>query len=85
MNLPQRYGKGTWAVISGCNDLGVEYALKLASQGFNLVIVDGSGESLNEVKNKVQAKHSSTQVISVQFDHQAKDEWKDYETLCKNI
>jgi hypothetical protein len=58
VNLASRYGKQSWAVVSGCNDdLGMEYAMTLASKGFNLVLVDSSGKSLSSVKDSVQAKH----------------------------
>ena len=86
LNLTNRYGPGTWAVISGCgNDLGKEYALTLASKGFNIVLVDASGNSLSSVKSSVESKYSGAKVVQLYFDHDEKDEWQEYEQLCNNI
>ena len=38
-DLASRYGKGSWAVVTGASDgLGKQYCLELASQGFNIVL-----------------------------------------------
>ena len=39
-NLPERYGKGSWAIITGASaGLGKQYALELASEGFNIILM----------------------------------------------
>ena len=39
MDLTTRYGKGSWAVVTGASDgLGRQYATELAAMGFNLVL-----------------------------------------------
>lgn len=39
-NLAQRYGKGSWVVITGSSDgIGKQFAIILAKQGFNIVLV----------------------------------------------
>lgn len=40
MNLAERYGKGSWVVVTGSSDgLGRAIALDFASMGFNIVLV----------------------------------------------
>ena len=40
LNLSERYGKGSWALITGASDgLGKQYALELAREGFNIVLM----------------------------------------------
>ena len=46
-HLTKRYGKGSWALITGATDgLGKEMALELASLGFNIVLVSRNKDKL---------------------------------------
>ena len=46
-DLPTRYGKGTWAFITGGSEgFGKVYAKLLAKQGFNLVLVAEGAKKL---------------------------------------
>ena len=39
-DLSSRYGKGSWALITGAsNGLGREYAFELAREGFNIILM----------------------------------------------
>ena len=39
-DLAQRYGKGSWALVTGASDgLGKQYAIELAQEGFNIVLM----------------------------------------------
>ena len=39
-NFAERYGKGSWAVVTGGSDgIGKQYALAFAKEGFNIVIM----------------------------------------------
>jgi hypothetical protein len=41
INLRERYGPETWAIISGASDpIGKEFTEQLAKKGFNLVLID---------------------------------------------
>ena len=44
-NFKQRYGKNTWVVITGANNpLSIQFALKFANAGFNLLLLDENSE-----------------------------------------
>ena len=46
-NLSQRYGRGTWVVISGStNEIGREYVRQFNEKGFNIVLIDQNDEEL---------------------------------------
>jgi len=70
-DLGARYGKGSWAVITGASDgLGKAFACELADHGFNLVLLGHHKEKLEEVSNELKSKHSSlqTKIISRNFE-----------------
>lgn len=51
----QRYGKDTWAVVTGATDgIGKAMAQELARRGFNLVLVSRSIDKLNSVAKELQ-------------------------------
>ena len=53
LDLPQRYGKGSWAVVTGCTEgIGLEFCSSLARRGFNLVMV-----ARNLDKIEARARH----------------------------
>jgi 17beta-estradiol 17-dehydrogenase / very-long-chain 3-oxoacyl-CoA reductase len=40
LNLKERYGEGSWVVITGSSDgIGAAFALELAKEGFNIALV----------------------------------------------
>ena len=39
-NMQARYGANSWAVVTGASDgIGKQYAIELAKEGFNIVLV----------------------------------------------
>jgi 17beta-estradiol 17-dehydrogenase / very-long-chain 3-oxoacyl-CoA reductase len=54
-DLLQRYGKGSWALITGASDgIGAEYARQLAAQGFNIFLVSRTLSKLNSVADELK-------------------------------
>ena len=48
-DLPKRYGKGTWALVTGATDgIGFGFCQELAMQGFNICLVSRSEKKLQE-------------------------------------
>lgn len=84
---PERYGKGSWAVVTGSTDgIGKAFAMHLAKQGFNIVLVARNDEKMKAVAKEIQDTHgSSIQVKSVKHDFQAQFQQKDYEATFDQI
>ena len=54
LNLIERYGKGTWALITGSTDgIGFGFARNLAKRGFNIVLCARNPEKLKKRKKEI--------------------------------
>jgi short-subunit dehydrogenase len=83
LDIKSRYGKGSWAVISGATDpLGVDMANHLASKGFKLYLLDTNRAELDKLASNLALK---TEVKSKEFDFLKVDSHEPYESLCKSI
>ncbi|KAF7560928.1 hypothetical protein G7046_g3213 [Stylonectria norvegica] len=84
----RKYGKpGTWAVVTGASDgLGKEYALQLASKGFNLILVSRTLSKLETLAKEIEQKFAgkSIQVKTLAMDFTENDD-EDYENLQELI
>ena len=55
LNLTERYGEGSWVLITGASDgIGAEFCRQLAGKGFNLVLVSRTLEKLQAVEKEVK-------------------------------
>ena len=58
--LPQLFGKGEWAVITGASEgIGEEYAMQLARSGFNLVLISRTQANLEKVAERAKQANPS--------------------------
>ena len=49
-DLAERYGKGSWALITGASDgIGKAYAFELAREGFNIILMARNREKTEAV------------------------------------
>jgi 17beta-estradiol 17-dehydrogenase / very-long-chain 3-oxoacyl-CoA reductase len=56
-NLAARYGKGTWAVITGgAEGIGRAYAQEFAKSGFNIVLIDKQKELVKQTMNDLKTQ-----------------------------
>lgn len=54
VDIANRYGRGTYALITGgAGGIGKEFALDLASKGFNLILVDCNEVNLEATKQEI--------------------------------
>ena len=70
---PARYGKDSWAVITGCTDgIGAAIGHHLAKQGFNIVLISRTLTKLEdmakEFKKSAESKGKTIQTKIVQID-----------------
>ncbi|KAL7042013.1 hypothetical protein ACKWTF_000991 [Chironomus riparius] len=66
-SLSEKYGK--WAVITGSTDgIGKQYAIGLAKQGLNVVLISRTESKLKEVANEIESMYSvKTKYIAADF------------------
>jgi 17beta-estradiol 17-dehydrogenase / very-long-chain 3-oxoacyl-CoA reductase len=78
LNLKQRYGKDTWALVTGATDgIGKAFCEELAREGFNIILVSRNPEKLKTVANEIETSFKvSTHCIP--FDFNARKESADY-------
>ena len=77
--LSQRYGAGSWALITGASDgLGKAFAQQLAEHGFNLVLVARTQSKLNRLQDELQAQGVQVRTITIDLSNQS-------ESTCATI
>jgi len=68
-NLISRYGVDSWALVTGGSDgIGKQFALQLASKGFNIVLVARNEEKMNGVREEIASKFPNIRVRIVVAD-----------------
>jgi 17beta-estradiol 17-dehydrogenase / very-long-chain 3-oxoacyl-CoA reductase len=69
LDLPARYGKGSWAVVTGATGgIGEEYCVQLAKLGFNVVLMGRNKERLEESEKKVKEANQNVKTKIVLGD-----------------
>ena len=54
-DLGARYGRGSWALITGAsNGIGREYALELAREGFNIILMGRDQSKTDKVASEIR-------------------------------
>eukprot|EP01017_Pseudomicrothorax_dubius_P028482 TRINITY_DN3385_c0_g2_i3.p1 TRINITY_DN3385_c0_g2~~TRINITY_DN3385_c0_g2_i3.p1 ORF type:complete len:313 (-),score=77.40 TRINITY_DN3385_c0_g2_i3:99-1037(-) len=70
-NLQERYGRGSWAVVTGASDgIGKQYCLSLAQRGFNIVLIARNKTKLEAAESeiKTQSPGVSTRIVIADFE-----------------
>ena len=68
-DLNARYGKDSWAVVTGASDgIGAEYSSRLAGLGFNIVLVSRTLSKLEAVQSRLNKESPSVKTRIVQID-----------------
>ena len=67
--MAERYGKGSWAVVTGATGgLGEEYSKQLAEMGFNIVLVSRDKAKLEASEGILKASNPTTKTRIIQAD-----------------
>jgi len=68
-NLIERYGQGSWAVITGASEgIGKAFCLHFAKRGFNIVLIARNQQKLEEVIKEIKRDHPLVQTRVVLAD-----------------
>jgi len=85
LNLTERYGEGSYALITGATEgIGKEFCIQLAKLKFNLILVSRNIEKLKKVSDELKNKFINLQTILIEFDFSRKFSIKDYEKFFLN-
>lgn len=69
LNLPERYGKGSWVVVTGGSDgIGLALAKRFARDGFNLCLIARSEQKLEAAKEQLMKINPLIDVMCLQKD-----------------
>src|SRR5689334_5078204 len=69
LNIGDRYGKGSWAVVTGGSDgIGRAFCEELAQQGLNIVLIARNKDKLEKVAQEIKQKAKiETKIIVADF------------------
>jgi hypothetical protein len=68
-HLTERYGAGSWAVVTGGSDgIGLAMCKELARRQFNVVIVARTVEKMWEAERQIKGVRQGCEVRKVEFD-----------------
>lgn len=81
-NLLERYGKDSWALVTGATGgIGEEYCKQLASMGFNIVLSGRNERLLEEMEAKLHKAHPNIMTKTLVADWSESMESKYYKGL----
>ena len=80
-HLPERYGQGTWAVVTGGNSgIGFELCKELSHLGFNLVIVSRNQGRMDQASKEIKLLRPDTKIVTIEFDFSKCTSIEDYQS-----
>lgn len=84
-NFSQRYGSGTWAMITGATSgIGEGFADVLAKEGFNIILVGRSPDKLLKSKTDLENKYREVKIETRKMDLSS-TEYKDFIDLGESV
>lgn len=77
-------GQGTWAIVTGCTDgIGKEFAVQLAKEGFNIILVSRNTQKLEDVSRIIRDSYDvSTEIYAMDY---SKNKQEDFDNLAELI
>lgn len=86
MNLIKRYGKDSWALVTGASDgIGKGICQELSREGFNIILVSRTLSKLNTVALELQKINENIKTHCIEFDFDKKIQEKDYVETFHNL
>lgn len=69
LNLIERYGKGSWAFITGSTDgIGLGFAQELARRGFNIILAARDRAKMDDKEKLIKQANGNVQILKVVVD-----------------
>ncbi len=85
-DMSARYGKGSWAIVTGASDgIGREYSLQLARRGFNIILIARNEEKLAKVKEEIKQINPNVESRIIVADFANSYEEGFFETILQQI
>lgn len=86
LNLAERYGAGTWAVITGASDgIGKAFAIQLAARGFNLALIARNRSKMEVVARQLTELNANIQIRIVVADFEDSFQPNFYEKIYSQL
>ena len=87
LNLEERFGKDSWALVTGGSDgIGKGFAMGFAQKGFNIIIVGRNPKKLKEVEEEIKkSTDKPIKTMSVVFDFCEKTSIADYKEMYNSV
>jgi 17beta-estradiol 17-dehydrogenase / very-long-chain 3-oxoacyl-CoA reductase len=84
--LAERYGRGTWALITGASDgLGKAFARELARYGFNLLLVSRTEEKLSRLQAELEAFGVQARTVCADLSDSSEATYSRIATVAREV
>jgi 17beta-estradiol 17-dehydrogenase / very-long-chain 3-oxoacyl-CoA reductase len=78
-HLTERYGRGSWAIVTGGSDgIGLEMGKELARKHFNVILIARNPAKLQTASKSIGEINSKIQVKTIEFDFTSSIKAEDY-------
>ena len=85
-NLPERYGKATWVMVTGGTEgIGWEFCQQFAAKGFNIIMIARNKENLSRRKSELKETHKNCDVLTISADFTKATDIKFYDNIMSQI
>jgi 17beta-estradiol 17-dehydrogenase / very-long-chain 3-oxoacyl-CoA reductase len=86
LNLKNRYGEDSWALVTGATDgIGKALCEELVKEGFNIILVSRNIQKLNKVKAELLKLNPKIKILEIEYDFNQKNALEDYITVFSKL
>jgi len=86
-NSLKKYGKGSWAVVTGCTEgIGLGFARVLAKYNFNIVLISRNPQKLEKVREEITRLHGvDAKVVCCDFSECTQEPLEFFQKIDEEI